>query len=197
VPTLRHKMAALVGAVLICSTVLLSGGPASAQSSAVPRQNCYPLSSCPPTPPCTVGSVSAGVVVVGQTITFTLCGDFAPGASVTVVVNGTTVFTKTATNGAVVVVITVASQTILQVDDPVNAPAICGNNAVVATGAKVGGGSSSPTGTFQLTCTSSTGSKGGLAFTGTNVMLGLLVALGLIALGTVLVVLQRRRRQTI
>jgi hypothetical protein len=194
---LRHKMAALFGVVLICSTVLLFGGSAGAQSSAVPMQTCgYPIGTCPTTPPCTPGNASAGNVVVGQTITFTLCGDFAPGASVAVTANGTFVFSKPPTNGAVVAVVTVVSQTLLHVDDPANAPAICGTNAVVATGAKIGGGTATSTGTFNLVCTSSTTTKGGLAFTGANVMLALLIALALIVVGTTLVIFQRRRRQT-
>ncbi len=181
-------MAALIGAAVVVSTVFFAGGSALAQVS-------YPPGTS--VPGCTVANVDAGTVAVGQTVTFTLCGNFAPGASVTITVNGTTVFAKASTNGAVVVVVTVVSQTLLHVDDPTNAPAVCGENKVIATGPNVDGGTSSPTGTFDLLCTSAPEREGGgLAFTGSNITLGLLVALGLIALGTVLVVLQRRRHQT-
>ncbi len=195
---LRHKMAALIGVVLICSTVLLYGGPASAHSSALPMQQAcgYPLSACPPAPPCVVGNADAGSVTVGQTITFTLCGNFAPGAAVSIAVNGAVVLTKPPTNGAVVVVITVVSQSLLHVDDPVNAAAVCGSNTVVASGASAAGGTGTSTGRFNLSCTSTT-TKSGLALTGANVMLGLLLAAALIIVGAVLVVFQRRRRQTI
>jgi hypothetical protein len=160
-------------------------------------QTCYPIGSCPAPPPCTVGNVNAGNVSVGQTVTFTLCGDFAPGASVTVTVNGVLAITKTPTNGAVVVVVTVVSQTLLAVDDPVNVAAVCGINTVTATGATATGGTGNSTGTFNLLCTSTTTTKGGLAFTGANVMRFVLAALALIVIGALLVFFQRRRRQTL
>jgi hypothetical protein len=187
VPTLRHKLAALIGAVAMFSAVFLLGGAAQAQS--------YPPGTSVPS--CTVGNVNAGSISVGQTVTFTLCGNFAPGAAVTVTVNGVSVFTKAPTNGAVTVVITVKSSTVLAVDDPVNVAAVCGVNTAVATGATVGGGSASSSGTFNLVCTSSTTTSSGLAFTGTNVIEALLVAFALIVIGALLVVFQRRRRQTI
>ncbi len=131
-------------------------------------------------------------------MTFTLCGNFAPGATVTVTVDGVAALTKTPTNGAVVVVVTVISQTVLAVGDPVNVAGTCGINSVVATGTAATGGTGSSTGTFNLICTSTTTTKsGGLALTGTNVLMALLIALALIVIGALLVVFQRRRRQTI
>jgi hypothetical protein len=198
VPTVRHKLAALIGAVLLCSTVLLTGGSASALSSPVPTQaTCYPLSTCPTVPPCVVGNVNAGTVTVGKTITFTLCGDFAPGSSVTITANGVVVFTKTPSAGAVTVVVTVTSQTVMAVGDPVNVAATCGTNTIVATGPSAAGGTGMSTGTFTLLCTSTGTTTGPLALTGTNVMIALLIALALIGFGVLLVVLQRKRRQTI
>ncbi len=132
---------------------------------------------------------------VGQTITFTLCGNFAPGAAVTITVNGTIVFTKAPTNGAVVVVITIVSQSVAQVGDPVNVAIACGANAVTATGAAAGGGTGTSTGNFNLVCTSTTTTSSGLALTGANVLLALGIAMVLIVLGALLVVFQRRRRQ--
>lgn len=185
---LRHRLAALVGALAVFSTVFLGAGAAVAQTG-------YPPGTS--VPACTVGNVNAGNVSVGQTITFTLCGNFAPGASITVTVNGAVVLTKTPTNGAVVVVVTVVSQTLLTVDDPVNVAAVCGTNTATATGAAATGGTANSTGTFNLLCTSTTTTKGGLAFTGANVMRFVLAALALIVIGALLVLFQRRRRQTI
>jgi hypothetical protein len=131
-------------------------------------------------------------------VTFNLCGDFTAGSSVDVKVNGTDVGTKVAAGGEVQVVIEVISTTVLQVDDPVNAPAVCGTNTAVATGPGTPG---TATGTFNLTCTSTsttptTTGTGALAFTGAHILEALLIAAALIVVGTLMVVLQRRRRQT-
>jgi hypothetical protein len=104
------------------------------------------------------------------------------------------VLTKTATGGEVVVVVTIISPTVAQVEDPVNAAIVCGNNVVSATGPGTPGLS---TGNFNLACTTTTTTKSGLAFTGTNVLRSLLIALALIVLGALLVVFQRRRRRQI
>ncbi len=172
------------------SSVFLLGGAAQAQTGYPPGTTTLPI--------CEVGNVDAGIVAVGQTVTFTLCGGFAPGASVNVTVNGVAALTKTANNGGfVVVVVTVTSQTVLAVGDPVNVAAVCGTNTVVATGPQAGGGTGSSTGIFRLVCTSTTTTEEGLAFTGANVLRALLIALALIVVGALLVFFQRRRRQTI
>ena len=141
-----------------------------------------------------IANVNIGTIRVGQTVTFALCGQFAPGASVVVTVNGTAVTTKTPVNGSVSVVVTAISPTVVQVDDPINAPAVCGTNTVVATGARSTGGTGSVSGTFTLQCTTATTSTTPLVFTGANVTAVALVGLVLIGLGAALVVLQRRRR---
>jgi hypothetical protein len=194
VPTLRRKLVALSGAVAMMSAVLLLGGVAHAQS--------YPPGTTVPT--CSPSNQNKGTVAVGAVVTFTLCGPFAPGPLVNVTVNGVDVFTKHATNGAVVVVVTVTSQTVLSVDDPVNVAAICGVNTAVAKGTLVDGTPGTSTGTFTLTCTSATTggttsstTSSGLAFTGANIIEALLVAFGLIVIGALLVAFQRRRRQGI
>jgi hypothetical protein len=173
-----------MGAMVVFSTVLFMGAAAQAQTG-------YPPGTSVP-PPCVAGNVNAGTVAVGQTITFTLCGDFT--GTVAVSVNGAVVLTKTATGGAVVVVVTIISPTVAQVEDPVNAAIVCGNNVVSATGPGTPGLS---TGNFNLACTTTTTTKSGLAFTGTNVLRSLLIALALIVLGALLVVFQRRRRRQI
>jgi hypothetical protein len=185
VPIVRRKVAALIGAVAILSTVmLLTGGAAQAQTG-------YPPGTSVP-PPCVAGNVNAGNVSVLQTITFTLCGDFT--GTVTVSVNGAVVLTKTATGGAVVVVVTISTQTVAEIEDPVKAAIVCGNNVVSATGPGTPGQS---TGNFNLLCTTTTTTKSGLAFTGANILRTLLIALGLIVLGALLIIFQRRRHQHI
>jgi hypothetical protein len=196
--SLRGKLAALVGATVIFGTVVLAGGAAMAQTGGYP-----PGTSVPP--PCTSGNINAGNVSVGQTVKFTLCGEFTDGSSVDVVVNGKDVGTKTPLDGSVQVVIEVISPTVLQVDDPVSATAVCGSNTAVATGPGTPG---TATGTFNLVCTSTTTSTtvgattsttkatGALAFTGARILEALLIAAALIVVGAVLVLMQRRRRQS-
>jgi hypothetical protein len=111
-----------------------------------------------------------------------------------VTVNGAVVLTKTATGGAVVVVVTIISQTVAQIEDPVNAAIVCGNNVISATGPGAPGES---TGNFNLACTTTTTTKSGLAFTGANILRTVLIALGLIVLGALLIIFQRRRHQHI
>lgn len=185
VPTLRHKSLALFGAVAVMSVVLLTGGVAGAQTGYPPGTTTVPA--------CVAGNVNAGNVAVGQTITFTLCGNFTAGTTDTITVNGAVVLTKTPTNGADVVVVTITSQTVAAVGDPVNAAIVCGTNTVTATGPGTPGTSS---GTFNLECATPTTTSSGLAFTGANVLMGLLIALVLIVVGALIVIFQRRRHQT-
>ncbi|MGH9126340.1 MAG: hypothetical protein ACRDZ8_16680 [Acidimicrobiales bacterium] len=190
---LQGRLAALIGTMVIAFTVIATGGPVLAQTGGYP-----PGSSVPS---CTPGNVTISTPVgVGQTVTLTLCGGFADGATVSLKVNGSSVTTtKSPVNGAVTVVIQVISQTQLQVNDPVTAPANCGTNTVTATGSGTPGTS---TGTFTLTCSSTTTAAGSttttrssLPLTGARILEALFVALALIAIGTVLVMVQRRRRQ--
>jgi len=143
-------------------------------------------------PACTSGAADAGSVAPGQTATFNLCGVFKPGSNVILTVDGQAAGTKVASSAGVVpVVITVTSATTASVNDPVIVNVNCGANTVVATGTGPSGGTQ--TGTFAVPCAATTAS--GVAFTGANVMKGLLVALLLIAVGAALVLAQRRRRR--
>jgi hypothetical protein len=180
--------------MVIAFTVVAAGGPVFAQG--------YPPGSSLPS--CTPNNATiTNPVAVGQTVTFTLCGGFADGATVSLKVNGQAVTTtKTPVNGAVTVVIQVISQTQLQVNDPVTAPANCGANTVTATGTPKPGAPGSSTGTFTLLCTSATSTAGNtttttgnLPLTGARILEALLVAVALIAVGTLLVMVQRRRRR--
>jgi hypothetical protein len=184
VPTLRHRLLALIGAVAVMATVSLIGGVAQAQTGSG-----YPPGTSTTLAECTAGNANAGNVAVGQTITFTLCGDFTAGQLVTIKVNGAVALTKLP-NGAVVVVITVVSQTVLQVSDPVNVAAVCGTNNVNATG---GGTPGAASGTFNLACAAASTASGGLAFTGANIALGVIIALALISVGVLLRILSNRR----
>lgn len=191
-PTLRHRLAALVGAMTLMSTAFLFGGVAQAQS--------YPPGTS--VPACTVGDANAGTVAVGQSIKFILCGNFAAGATITLTVNGTAVtgITKTPANGAVTVDIKVDSTTLIEIDDPVQVAITCGTtNTVTASGPTAGGGTAVSHGTFAVLCaaTTATTTAGGLAFTGGNVVAALAVAVVLIVLGALMVIFQRRRRQTV
>jgi hypothetical protein len=203
-------MAALAGVIGLLGVVILGAGAAQAQvgyppgTTTVPAPppttttvpgttTTVPSATTTVTSPCTAGDVNAGIVAVGKTITFTLCGGYS-GAPVTITVNGTSAGTKTPVNGAVTVVVTVVSQTVLQINDPINVAAVCGTNQVVTSGTGTPGAS---TGTFTVACTTAVaGNGGGLAFTGANILRFLLAALVLIAAGTALVLFQRRRRQT-
>lgn len=183
-----RKLAALTAAVLGVSTVFFAGS-ALAQTG-------YPPGTSLPT--CTVGDINAGSLAVGQTAVFALCGPFAPGASVSVTVDGTAVFSKTPVNGIVTVTVTRTSTTVVAVGDPVNVATVCGSNSVTATGPGSSGATATANGTFVIQCAATTTTtSSGLAFTGANVMLALGVATILIAAGALLVVFQRRRRQTI
>ena len=182
-----RRMAALGSAIALLSTIVLGLGTAQAQTVGYPPGTTTTVS-------CVPGNVNAGTAVVGQTVTLDLCGGFLNGATVAVTVNGTTVPAKTAVNGAVTAVITVESTTVLSVNDPTNVAAVCGTNTVKATGSGTPGAS---TGTFNLTCSTTTTANSGLALTGANVARGAAIAFLLIGLGIVLVLLQRRRRQTI
>jgi hypothetical protein len=167
-------------------TTVLGGGFAAGQTG-------YPPTTTTPVL-CTGGNASAGTVAVGTTITFTLCGPFKPGTTVTVTVNGGAPSTKTANaNGSVTVVLTVTSTSSGLVNDPVKVDINCGANNVVATGTSPTGAAATSTGTFTVNCAPAT-SPGGLAFTGANIFKFLAAALLLIAIGAALVLAQRRRR---
>ncbi|MGH9126179.1 MAG: hypothetical protein ACRDZ8_15860 [Acidimicrobiales bacterium] len=185
-PLLRHKLIVLVSAITLMCAASSLGAIAVAQS--------YPPGSSVPS--CTPGNVNIGPPVpVGQSVTLNLCGGFTAGTSVTIKVNGVlTSVTKMPVNGAVTVVITVVSNTTLSIDDPVDVPAICGTNTVVATGQGTPGTS---TGTFTLNCSTTTTSTGALALTGADVAGIIVVALVLLVVGSLLVVVQRRRRRAV
>lgn len=177
---------------MVFSTMFFMGGTALAQTG-------YPPGTTIP-PGCTSGAVNAGAVTVGQTITFTLCGPFAPGAMVTLTLDGQAVGSKqAAANGTVVMVVTITKQNEASINDPVLAAIVCGTNTATATGTNAAGATVTASGTFNLNCTAApttTTTNGGLALTGANILKALLVAVALIGLGVLLVTAQRRRRRT-
>ena len=183
--TLRHRFAAVLGLAVLLTTVL-GGGMAAGQTG-------YPPTTTTPVL-CAGGNATAGTIKIGTTITFTLCGTFKPGSTVSVVVDGNPPATKTANgDGSVTVVITVTSGSAGTLNDPVKIALNCGANNVVATGTSPSGGAAASTGTFSIDCTPTT-TSGGLAFTGANIFKFLAAALLLIAIGGALVLAERRRR---
>jgi hypothetical protein len=191
VATLRHKIAAFIGVLTLSSAVVLLGGAAQAQTG-------YPPPTVTTLPP-VINITIPGVLVLGSTVTFSLCGGYSGATPVTITVNGVFAFAKSAiTDGCVSLSVTVNSiipPTFL-VGDPVKTAATCGANTVTATGA---GSPGKSTATLDLSCaaTSAVSSSSGLAFTGADVAGIIVGALLLIGLGSMLVIVQRRRRTTV
>jgi hypothetical protein len=176
---------AVVGIAVLFSSAF-GGGLAAAQTG-------YPPTTTASSALCAGGGANAGVVKIGATVTFTLCGPFRPGSAVALTVDGDVAGVKTANaNGAVTVVITITSSTTALVNDPIKVDVNCGANNVIATGTSPTGTTVVSTGTFSITCAPTT--SGGLAFTGANISKFLAAALLLIAVGVALLVAERRRR---
>lgn len=174
-------LAALVG--LVGGTLMLLAPAAGAQTP-------YQAGGC------ASPTVDAGAHAIGSSFSFVLGCPFDPGSTVTITVNGQTVGTKTAdASGAVTVNVTVVSQTVLQINDPVTAPGQCGPNSVVATG-PANGSTGSITGGFTVLCPAGVVTavpRRGVAFTGANILRWGAVAMLLVAVGAVLIVADRRR----
>lgn len=187
-----QAVAVLIG--LVSAVVLLVAPAAFAQTG-------YPPGLCT----AVTGSQNVGSVNVGQRFVLQVAPTclFTPGTPVTVTVNGVNIPGKTAEPGGFVLVdITVLSATQLSIDDPVLTPAICGNNAVTASGASSSaqGGVSTQTANFTLNCPAGTGTPapvaGLLSRTGANSMRFVASALTLMVAGSLALVVTRRRRAT-
>ncbi len=177
---------------------MLAGLAATGTALSVPAhaQVGYPPGPCT----ATVNAATVGAVSVGATFTVVLtpvCA-WAPGAPVTVFVNGQVVATKlVGLGGTVSVSVTVLSATTLSIDDPVLVPAVCGTNAVSGVGgSSVAVGMVTQTVSFHLDCGSlaaQTVSRGFLSFTGANVLRWAGVAGGAMLIGALLVGVTRKR----
>jgi len=129
---------------------------------------------------------------------------FTPGATISATVNGTDVGKKTAdASGFITVTVRVVSATELSIDDPTSVVGRCGVNSVVGTGpSQAAGRAVTQTVNFTVVCPgtspgggggAATPVKGSVAFTGANIAKWAAIALALIAVGAVLVTLNRRR----
>jgi hypothetical protein len=169
----------------IAGLLLLVAAPAFAQTG-------YPPGPATTQPSGTNSTVDLGTLAVGQTASRELCG-FAPGSTVRINVNASFVMNKTADgNGCVQVHFKVASETVVEVDDPVAAPAHCGPNDLVASGAAPDASPVTQTLQFEIVCGPL--ARASTATTGAGIARGALVGAALIGSG-VLVVLGSRRRK--
>jgi len=195
----RKFSAAAVAFLAIAGAALFAlASPATAQTGSGIGL-CSPLT----------GSQDVGTVNVGQRFVVQLAPVcvFTAGAPLTVTVNGVNIPGKVANgSGFVLVDITALSATQLSVGDPVITPASCGVNTVTARGPSTvaGGQTVTQTATFTLNCGAattgaSTGaatpSSGRLSLTGANITRWLMAAVALMAIGSLLVLADRRRHR--
>ena len=133
-----------------------------------------------------------GVLAVGQETTI-LSGGFAPGA-VTVAVNGQGGASDTAAaNGVVSTTVAVLGVSLMRVEG-VQFPANCGGNTVAVTGSVATGGTRTVNTSFDIACAATADASGLLPRTGGAILGWSLAGIALVALGSLLVVSNRRRR---
>jgi hypothetical protein len=164
----RYAMTVL-GSVAITTLLVLVAPPAPAQTG-------YPPGPATTQPSAVNGNQDAGTVVRGSTVTRELCG-FAPGSTVRISVNGSSVPTMTADANGCVTVQSVAER--------------CGANELTASGAQADGTPVNQRVTFTVSCGTS---EAGTAFTGANIARGTITGAALIGVGALVVLGSRRRR---
>lgn len=190
-------------AALVLGAMLAVPGVAAAQYPPGPTTTSTTTTTAPATTTTTApgattttlvstgGTQVVGQVNVGGSFTREVCG-FAPGTQVTVSLNGGGVLTKTAdANGCLQTTVAVLSETQVRVGDT-TAPARCGTNSLVATGAGAGGAQVTQTVTFTVVCPAAA-ARGGVAFTGANVARWAGLGAALVAIGALVVLAARRR----
>jgi hypothetical protein len=172
------------------------GGLLTLTAPAAGAQTGYPPGVCN----VTIGSQDAGTHAVGEAFSIVLAPVciWDPGSVVGIVVNGQSVGTKAASaNGTVTVNVVVASPTVLTINDPVNVAGHCGTNTVVGSGhsSAAGGATVTQTASFRVVCPTppARAVQGRVAFTGANIARWGAIALALLAVGSLLVVADRRR----
>ena len=169
----------------IVGLLLLVAAPAYAQTG-------YPPGPATTQPSGVNATQDLGTLAVGESGTRELCG-FAPGSTVRITVNGSFVTNKTAdANGCVRVQYRVASQTVIEIDDPIPAPAHCGSNDIVAAGAQSDGAPVSQTLQVEIVCGPLP--RASTATTGAGIARGALVGVALIGSGVLLALGSRRRK---
>jgi hypothetical protein len=179
------RFAATVAALLTAAALVLV--------PEVAAQTGYPPGEC--TTPS--GSQDVGGVNVGASFTVRIqpvCL-FDVGSLVSINVNGQGIGTKEAdASGGVNVAVRVVSQTMVEIDDPIQVAAQCGVNTIVATGVS-SGTPVTQTASFTILCPGGAAQavRGRVAFTGANLLRWGGGAAVLVALGGVLLVTARRR----
>jgi len=169
----------------IVGLLFLVAAPAYAQTG-------YPPGPATTQPSGINSTQDLGTLAVGQSADRELCG-FAPGSTVRINVNGSFVTNKTADgNGCVRVRFRVASETVVEVDDPIAAPAHCGPNDLVAAGSQSDGTPVRQTVQFEIVCGSLP--RASTATTGANIARGTLVGAALVGCGVLLALGSRRRK---
>lgn len=195
---MRRRQALTALLTVVGAALLALAPPASAQTG-------YPPGSCT----VLTGTQDVGSVAVGQHFVVQLAPTcvFTAGAAVTVTVNGVNIPGKVANaSGFTIVDITAVSATQLSIDDPVLTPAVCGVNTVSGQGpsAVAGGRTVTQTANFTLNCAvapaaprsgPATPVTGRLSLTGANVARWLAAAFFLVAIGSLLVLADRRRHR--
>ena len=199
---MRRTQAMAVLVVALVGGLVFFAAPAASPQTGYPPGLCTAVS----------GTQDVGTVEIGQRFVVQVAPTclFTPGTAVTVTVNGVDIPGKTAEPGGFVLVdVTVVSATQLSIDDPVLTPAFCGTNTVTARGASSSaqGGISTQTATFTLNCPAPAPGGGGipgagvatpvagrLSLTGADSLRVAVAALALVAAGSMLVVVTRRRR---
>jgi|GEM_PF-2886396 len=175
---------------LLMSGALVSLAPVASAQTGYPPALCTTANT----------AISAGTHNVGSTFTVRLTPVcvWDPGVAVAVTVNGQSIGTKVAdASGAVGVTVTVVSATQLSVDDPIAVAAHCGANNVSGTApSSAAQANVSATATFNVACPGAVAAptRSGVAFTGANIARWGLIGLGLLAIGSLLVIGARRRR---
>ena len=177
---------ATAAAVLSCAVAFTIIPEAGAQTG-------YPPGGC--TTP--TGSQDVGGVNVGASFTVRLqpvCL-WDVGSLVALTVNGQGIGTKEAdAGGGVNVAVRVVSQTMVEIDDPIQVAAQCGVNTIVGTGESAGT-PVTQTATFTILCPGGAAKavRGRVAFTGANLLRWGGGAAVLVAFGGLLLVTARRR----
>jgi hypothetical protein len=137
--------------------------------------------------------VNLGNQPIGNTFTVTLCG-FAPGATVTLAVNGTVDASVVAGSGGCVTLTGVVSDPHIAVNGGTPVAVGLGANAITATGISAGGGTQTDTADLTVVTTAAAAATpSGLAFTGADIMAVVIGGLALIALGFLVLTFARRR----
>ena len=136
----------VVTSAWVAALASLTAAPAHAQTTTTLVG--YPPGACV-TP---TGTQNGGSHAVGETFTIVLTPVCAFTGTVTVTVNGVAVATKTPVNGTVRVTITIVSETLISVDDPVLVPINCGVPVSVTAAGLSGNTTVSQTAVFVVPC---------------------------------------------